>query len=142
MFAGLRVLRYKQRFGFPGGEDGVLTGAACARVARELNAAVFPRHLRALAASLGDADWVAGTDTPTIADFCLAPAVAWLREGCFTDGVSTELLAPFPRVAAWLARFEALEGVRAWHARVAAKKKEEEEAAAAAAAGGGGGGSS
>ena len=128
LFTGLRVLRYKQRFGFPGGEDAVLTEAACARVAQELNASVFPRHLRSLDAALargelaagGNPCWVAGTATPTIADFCLAPALQWLREGCATQGVSMELLAPFPRIGAWLARFEALAGVRAWYAKRAA----------------------
>ena len=67
--------------------------------------AVAARLLAFMDATLGQSDWLAG-ERPTLADIACYPYVACAPEG----GVD---LAPYPAVGAWIARFEALPGVKA-----------------------------
>jgi glutathione S-transferase len=67
--------------------------------------AVATRLLAFMEATLADQAWLAGP-APTLADVACYPYVACAPEG----GVTLE---PYPVVRAWIARFEALPGVKA-----------------------------
>lgn len=76
IFHGVRVLKYKERFGFP--EESFDTQL----VVKALLDSVLPRHLGNLCKVLEESTtgWLAGTPKPTIADFFLVPPLNQLLE--------------------------------------------------------------
>ena len=103
---------FAERFGFES-----LTDEQQKVVRKSLNDTVLPRHLSFLEKMLqaSSSGWLAGTPTPTIADFIFAPRLKWLIAGVL-DGISTDLLVPFPGVVAFLERFYALPEITAYYA--------------------------
>lgn len=70
-------------------------------------------------AALGERAFVAGGDGPTVADFVVCEALAHLRAILAAKAGVPDALAPFPRLHALVARFEALPAVRAALAKAA-----------------------
>lgn len=104
MFAGLSASRYRDRFGYES-----LDEATVATVRRALNERVLPHHLTLLEriAAASSTGWIAGTEGPSVADFCLVPRLQWLAGG-HNDGISTDILKPFPLLCGLVDKFAAL----------------------------------
>ncbi len=87
-------------------------------VRKELNDTVFPRHLSFLEKFLvkSSTGWIANSQGPTIAEFLLVPRLQWLASGVH-DGISTEILAKFPAIRAWIDRFGSLHAIRTYYSR-------------------------
>jgi len=103
LFAGLSASRYRMRYGFESiGNPG---DAVFDQVRHDLNTDVIPRHLSHLNRLFASSKtgWVANTEGPSIADFCLAPRLGWLSE--HGEGISNDILKPFPKVVEFVARF-------------------------------------
>jgi glutathione S-transferase len=111
-FLGLRVAKYRARFGF--GED-VMTEQNVASVTARINSEILPRHLGFLEAILkaGGTGWLAGTAQPTIADYFWVPSLKAVESGWAGD---PEILKAFPGLTALMARFAALPDVQAYYA--------------------------
>jgi glutathione S-transferase len=112
---GLTCSIYQERFGF-GSLGGQGTDATNA-VRAALNGDVLPRHLgnfERIAAASGTG-WLVGTAGPTIADFVVALSVEGLASGKI-DGISAEILAPYPALLALIAKVKALPSTVAWYA--------------------------
>jgi glutathione S-transferase len=114
-FAPLGCAKYRERHGFA-----ALEGAALAAVERALREEVLPRHLghleRALSPPAAAGGWVAGTERPSAADFAWGTSLRELRAGAHSAFLPADILAPFPRVNAYLDRFLALPEVSAYYA--------------------------
>lgn len=112
-FAGIRVTKYKERFGF-----GVLNeaegAAVLAAATAECSTLVIPRHLATLAKQLeaGGTGWLAGTAKPTIADYAWATALKPLPGWCGNPAVFAEV----PALVAYVDRFYALPEITAYYA--------------------------
>lgn len=103
LFTGLAVSRYRGRYGYECiGNPG---NPIFDEIRRELNSAVIPRHLRNLEKLLEDSKtgWFAGTEGPSIADFCLAPRLGWLSE--HGEGIQPDILNPFVKIMDFMDRF-------------------------------------
>jgi len=103
LFTGLSASRYRMRYGFESiGNPG---DAVFDQVRKDLNTDVIPRHLGHLNRLLANSTtgWVGNTAGPSIADFCLAPRLGWLSE--HGEGISSDILKPFPKVVEFVARF-------------------------------------
>ena len=57
--------------------------------------------------------WLAGTDSPSIADLAWAPRLRWLESGAL-DWLPPSILTPFPRARALVERVYALPEVAAF----------------------------
>lgn len=81
-----------------------------------LNDEVLPRHLACLEniMSRSETGWIANTAGPTIADFILVPRLQWLQGGD-NEGISTEILKPFPLVSGLIDKLMALPAVEAYY---------------------------
>ena len=111
-FAPLGCAKYRERHGFA-----ALEGAALAAVERALREEVLPRHLGHLERALPHAGgWVAGTERPSAADFAWGTSLRELRAGTHSTFLPADILAPFPRINAYLDRFLALPEVLAYYA--------------------------
>ena len=105
-FMGMRVTKYKERFGFGFLNEEAHKGLLDATVA-DINATIIPRHLEALSKLLvdGGTGWLAGTPGPTIADLLWAPWLHQIEKGWSGNA---EALKPFPELEALLAKVRAL----------------------------------
>ena len=123
-FAGLRVTKYKERFGF---SEAIVPAEVFEQATAAINGEVIPRHLGNLERILAESKtgWLAGTPGPSIADFFWAPVLASLGAGWTGD---KDALKAFPGLVALADKFQALPEIQAYYA--AKKKKEEEEAKA------------
>lgn len=108
MFAGLAASRYRDRMGFES-----LSDEAVVKVRAALNDRVLPRHLGYFERLLDNSatGWIAGTEEPSIADFCLVPRLQWLAGGN-NDGISTDILKPFPHLISLIDRLTSLPALR------------------------------
>lgn len=95
-----------------------MTPEHVAEVRKVLNDEVLPRHLSNLEALLEESPsgWLAGDDTPSIADFVLAIRLEWLVQPGVNDGISTTLLDSYPKIKAMIAKFYALPAVVEYYA--------------------------
>jgi len=111
-FAGVRVCKYKERFGF---SADIVPQEVFDKVTQELNSSVVPRHLGALDRIMAGSStgWIAGTAQPSIADFFWVPSLQALQRGWSGD---ENALAAFPRLEALVTQFMELESVQAWYA--------------------------
>ena len=122
--SGLRVSKYKERFGF-----GFLADEAnaplLADVQKNVNGEIIPRHLGLLAKHLeaGGTGWIAGTAAPSIADFVWAPTIASLAGGASGDATVVDA---FPTLLAFKDKFYALPAVEKYYADKAAAAKDAE----------------
>ena len=82
------------------------------KVRAALNDEVIPKHHSFLETLLGRSStgWVAGTENPSIADFILVPRLQWLASGN-NEGISTEILAPYPLLQAMMTKLMTLPAV-------------------------------
>ena len=114
MFAGVSVSRYARRFGFD--FEGENQEGFRAAVRKLLNDEVLPRHLAFLEKLLtaSSTGWLANTPRPSIADFVFVPRLQWLASGA-NDGLSRDILEPYPAVKAMMAKLMALPEVVAWY---------------------------
>jgi glutathione S-transferase len=108
-FSGLLCSKYRSRYGFE--SIGGPGDAVFDKVRGDLNTDVFPRHLGNLNRLFANSTtgWVANTAGPSIADFCLAPRLGWLSE--HGEGISSDILKPFPKVVEFVARFYSIPDV-------------------------------
>ena len=116
MTKALDISIYQERFGFETALGG-RAGEGTALVRKTLNDAILPRHLESFEKLLekSTSGWIAGGNTPTIADFVLVPRLQWLAAGKY-DGISTEILQPFPKLCGLIEHVLQLPEVRAWNA--------------------------
>merc|ERR1712113_819119 len=77
------------------------------------------RMLGYLEKFLGDSQFMCG-DKPTIADCQVIPRLRHLTKGVL-DGIPATVLDDFPKLKAYMARFQELPKVRAYHEKLAAK---------------------
>ena len=114
MFAGVSVSRYARRFGFD--FEGENQEGFRAAVRKLLNDEVLPRHLAFLEKLLtaSSTGWLADTPRASIADFVFVPRLQWLASGA-NDGISRDILEPYPAVKAMMAKLMALPEVVAWY---------------------------
>lgn len=103
----IAFLLISERFGF-----GCLDDATVAAVREALNSEVLPRHLGFFEKLLeqSSSGWIAGTPGPSIADFQIVPRLQWLASGA-NDGISTDILKPFPRVLALIDKLMTLPAI-------------------------------
>lgn len=108
IFSSVVAVKYKERFGF-----GSLDDAAIAKVRKDLQDEVLPRHLAFLEGLLAKSTsgWLASTADASIADFLLAPRLEWLASGGAGDGISVDILQQYPRVLSFIEKFNALPAV-------------------------------
>lgn len=113
-FVGVRVSKYKERFGFGFLNEGKYA-EALAGIGDAINKEVTPRHLSNLAKMLdaGGSDWLAGTPEPSIADFVWGPVMQSISAGWTGD---ENALAAFPSLKEWHGRFRAIPSVGAYYA--------------------------
>lgn len=113
MFAGLGVTMAGARVGFAN-----LDPDYRAQVRKALNDEVLPRHLQYFENFLAKSTsgWLAGGEEPSIADFLLVPRFKFLVTPGLLDGISTELLEPFPLVKALITKFYDLPAIKAYYA--------------------------
>lgn len=111
LFMGLSVSRYRERFGF-----GSLSEDSVSAVRRALNDEVLPKHLGFFERVLENSPtgWLCGTENPCVADFVLVPRLQWLASGV-NDGISLQILDPFPRVKGLIDSFMALEKIQEYY---------------------------
>jgi glutathione S-transferase len=124
LFSGLNVSLYTARFGFGFLDDdpSIVDG-----VRQSLNCVILPKHLRALESTIktrtttinnddpADESWLAGSNHPTIADFNFATRLKYLESGVI-DGISPNILEPFPKLMRFMKRFYALPEVLEYYA--------------------------
>ena len=112
-FAAVGCAKYRERNGF-----GALAGDALAATEAALRSEVVPRHLGHLERALKQSatGWVAGTPLPSAADFAWGTQMRDLSAGKHSAFLPAEVLAPFPAIAAFVARFLALPEVAAYYA--------------------------
>mmetsp|Transcript_31297 Transcript_31297/g.52793 ORF Transcript_31297/g.52793 Transcript_31297/m.52793 type:complete len:176 (-) Transcript_31297:97-624(-) len=112
LFTGLTVSRYSSRYGF-----GHMTPEDVAAVRTSLNEEVLPRHLGNFEAILAASasGWLAGGETPSVADFALVPRLQWLVEPGQHDGISTSILDPYPKLRALIDKLLALPAIAAYY---------------------------
>lgn len=108
---------FVERFGF-----GCLDENTVAAVRKSLNDEILPRHLGFFENILkkSKSGWLAGTNEPTIADFILVPRLQSLLAGT-TDGISTSILLPYPRVTALISKLMKLPAIEEYYAKKASK---------------------
>ena len=113
-FVGVRVSKYKERFGFGFLNEDKYAGEL-AGVAEALNKDVVPRHLTNLAKVLeaGKTGWLAGTREPSIADFVWGPVLDSINNGWTGDA---NALTAFPSLRTFHARFKEIPSVKAYYA--------------------------
>ena len=113
-FVGVRVSKYKERFGFGFLNEDKYAGEL-AGVAEALNKEVVPRHLTNLAKLLeaGKTGWLAGTREPSIADFVWGPVLDSINNGWTGD---KDALTAFPSLRTFHARFREIPSVKAYYA--------------------------
>ena len=113
-FVGVRVSKYKERFGFGFLNEDKYAGEL-AGVAEALNKDVVPRHLTNLAKVLeaGKTGWLAGTREPSIADFVWGPVLDSINNGWTGDA---NALTAFPSLRTFHARFREIPSVKAYYA--------------------------
>lgn len=109
-FMGLRVSRYKERFGFS--SETILTEKATEAVRKEINRTIIPRHMGFMEKLLksGATGWLAGTKEPSVADFFWYPTFEALKLGWSDDET---ILDDFPEILKFMAKFEKLMGLNA-----------------------------
>jgi len=102
-FQGLRVAKYKDRFGFKAST--VLTEDVAKGVIATINAEIIPRHLGYIEALLkkGATGWLAGTKSVSVADFFWYPTFKALNDGWSGNPA---ILKGFPEIQKFMARFE------------------------------------
>jgi hypothetical protein len=64
--------------------------------------------------SRSNTGWIANTEGPSIADFILVPRLIWLQSGD-NEGISTEILEPFPLLRGLITKLLALPAVVAYY---------------------------
>jgi hypothetical protein len=64
--------------------------------------------------SRSNTGWIANTEGPSIADFILVPRLRWLQSGD-NEGISTEILEPFPLLRGLITKLLALPAVVAYY---------------------------
>eukprot|EP00941_MAST-03F_sp_MAST-3F-sp1_P000112 g112.t1 len=106
-FTGLRVAKYKMRYGF---SEDIMNDAAFASTIKVLNEKVIPRHLTNLSKILGENQWLAGGENPSIADFFWCTSLNALKEGWSKS--EYDLLEKFPNLESLRKRFYALSAVK------------------------------
>ena len=86
-------------------------------IRQSLNDDVIPRHLRCLEGLLekSESGWIADTTGPSIADFILVPRLQWLCSGA-NDGISEDILKPFPRLVSMMEKLMNLPAVVEYYA--------------------------
>jgi hypothetical protein len=101
LFMGLSCSRYLERYGFES-----LDLAAVSTVQGSLSTRVIPKHLAYFEKLLekSSTGWLAGTETPSICDFALAPRLMSLPSSA---EVFKDILVPFPKVVAFFDKFKA-----------------------------------
>lgn len=119
-FQGLRVAKYKRRFGFGFLNDEQHQGALQS-VFDSCNLEIIPGHLTLLQKQLttNGTDWLAGTPTPSIADFMWCPTLKQCMdfEQPFTGDAN--VVDAFPQLKALVERFYKLPGIQQWYANTA-----------------------
>jgi len=112
-FAGVRVSRYKERFGlsFLNEEK---HKPLVDEIVKENNEVIIPRHLGFLVKQLkaNGSGWLAGTEGPSIADHFWMPVLRSLQKGWSGDD---SILAKFPELVDLVNRFMALPDVEAYY---------------------------
>ena len=103
-FMGLRVSKYKQRFGF---DPEIFTDEVAQRIAKAQNELVIPYHMERLEAIMkgSDSQWLAGTKEPSIADFLWVPVLESIMDGWSGDKT---VLDKFPTLTQLVQAFKAL----------------------------------
>lgn len=112
-FVGVRVSKYKERFGMSflteEKNKALLDG-----LVEENNKVIIPRHLGFLVKQLkaNGSGWLAGTEGPSIADHFWMPVLRSLQNGWSGD---TTVLDKFPELVDLVNRFSALPEVQAYY---------------------------
>lgn len=93
-----------------------------AHVRHVLNVEVLPRHLGYLETYLKESTtgWIAGTTEPSVVDFILVPRLQWLESGA-NDGISADILKPFPLIIAFMDKFMSLPQVKEYYTKFPTK---------------------
>jgi glutathione S-transferase len=102
---GLTITKYRERNGFESIDDDTNL-----KVRQALNDRVLPHYLSLFERLLEDSvsGWIANTDGPSIADFLLVPQLRSVGNGQ-TEGISADILTPFPKVVALIEKFNSLD---------------------------------
>lgn len=114
-FAGVRVTKYRARFGF-GELEKEENAELLAKVKKDLLQSVVPRHLASLSAQLSanKSDWLAGTSKPSICDFFWAPVLKTLDEWLEME----DTLTSYPNLVQLTERFYALPAVQEYYNKI------------------------
>jgi glutathione S-transferase len=115
MYAGILPATYQERFGFDTALGGP-AGDGTKKVQAKLRSDVLPRHLGFLQKLLdaSKSGWLADTAGPSAADFIMAPALKQLPKAkVWGDAGADDLLAKFPKVQEYVAKFYALDCCKA-----------------------------
>ena len=110
-FAGLRVSKYKERFGF---SPSFFTEEVAQELQKTINSEIIPRHFRSLEKILveGGTGWMAGTNGPSIADFFWAPSLKACQTGWTGDST---VLSGFPKLEEFMGRFYGIPQVKNYY---------------------------
>jgi prostaglandin-H2 D-isomerase / glutathione transferase len=118
LFAGLTCSKYKARYGYYILEDRPDSEELLANVRKSLNDEVIPRHLGNLEKIMGNSTtgWIGNTEGPSIADFVLVPRLEWLANFGDGEGISADILKPFPKLCGLMERLMQLPEIKAYYA--------------------------
>merc|ERR1719277_1138566 len=102
-FAGIRIVKYTDRFGHGFLNDEKYKDISDG-IVRDNNSEVIPRHLAFLEKQLksNGSTWLAGTDSPSIADYFWVPQLRNIEAGWTGDNT---LLNKFPDLGDLVKRF-------------------------------------
>jgi len=110
-FMGVRVTRYKGRFGF---KEEYLSDETWSKVEETINSEIVPGHLARLEKVLkkSTSGWLASTSGPSIADFFWVPTLKSIQGGWTGNA---DALKPFPALEKLITKFDEIPAVKAYY---------------------------
>jgi hypothetical protein len=112
MLIGITASRFPDRTGF-----GCVTKEQIEIIRKDLNDGILPQYFQYFEQFLinSSTGWLANTQNPTIADFAVVPRLKLFTITGQYEGISSDILKPFPNCLKLMDRFYELPSVREYY---------------------------
>jgi glutathione S-transferase len=112
MMVGVNAARFPDRIGF-----GCVTKEQIEIIRKDLNDRILPQYFQYFEQFLlnSSTGWLANTTNPTIADFAVVPRLQLFTIPGQYEGISSDILKPFPNCLKMMDRFYELPSVREYY---------------------------